>query len=176
MSDHLSEDDLIRRLQSIGWDKPPAPMSSFDDDERRMATNLLGKENTGKLQRLKPGQRLKPTRQVIRRVEMYLMVYPGDVYSLIPWQWRLEFLENNHKTTWRMASGEQCAFVAKHLRARGYDVRFVITEQMRAHGFLHEPKAAAEQIVNTPRNRPAARPRQERSRRFDADWLRRATQ
>jgi hypothetical protein len=146
-------DDLERHVRSI-WPDLGKPRPALAEEDRAIAAKLLGKENFQRLSRAKSGDRVKYRTPVVT-AEYHC--FPSATMAGVE-HWVITLIEDGKRRPLNIwFSYEDCLLGIRWLESKGVPAKRIETEYMRH------------------RSVPPAKAQQDRSKRFDADWLRRAT-
>lgn len=148
-------DELERHMRENVWTDIGQPRPALAIEDRAIAARLLGKDNFRRLARAKAGERVKYRTPVVT-AEYHC--FPSAVTHGVE-HWVITLVENYRRRPLNVwLTYDQCLLGVRWLESKGISVKRVDTEYMRHSGPVLPTK-----------------PKQQRSKRFDAEWLRRAT-
>lgn len=185
--DDVELDELTRDI-TAKWLAEAPPRTAFDQNDLAIASKLMSRSEVARLSELKPGERfvpLRPRRSVATRattlVRYFCVPAAEGVYTSYA-GWTIEVSEGKRKRTlFHSLSDAKAAFCISELQKRHHRVEMVVTDTMKRAGIIRAPapgirneERPIEPHLHVARTspsrqpqRPPAKPRQERSKRFD---------
>lgn len=136
MTEEIDLDELERRLR-LKWLRDAKPASVLAEEDRAVATKLLGKSNASRMAKTARGRQFK-YKPPVYSAEYFFSPPINDWVAKFVGSWTINILENGVKrTTTPGLTEERCRFIVSKLEQKGIPVRKFETEAMRRRA--HEP-------------------------------------